>query len=98
MSKYSVSNTMLMPTILTVMTRHIASFNEFQTKRGIVPAMKNFITAKGSVTPEAFFVVKIEVRVFRHGITINPMNRYTNRVKPKILATNPASSELVFCI
>ena len=36
MSKYSVSSTMLMPTIFTVMTRQTASFSEFQDVAGHV--------------------------------------------------------------
>ena len=66
---------MLMPTILTVTTRQTASFREFQTKDGMEPAKKNRITARGSVFPAASLVVKMEVRVFRHGSTMNPRKR-----------------------
>ena len=86
---------MLMPTILTVITKHTASFKEFQTKSGIVPAKKNFITAKGSISPAALRVLKIEVKVFKHGITIKPKNKYAKRTKPKIFTARPASKVLL---
>ena len=41
----------------------------------VPPAKKNRITARGSVFPAASLVVKMEVRVFRHGSTMNPRKR-----------------------
>ena len=57
------------------MTSRIASFREFQTKLGMLPAKKNLITTQGSVSPAAFFVVKMLVSVFRHGTSMKPKNR-----------------------
>ena len=75
MSKYSVSSTREMPTTFTVMTRQMASFREFHTNRGMLPARKNRITAQGSRTPSAVFTLKMLVRVLRHGISMNPKKK-----------------------
>ena len=64
-----------MPTTLTVMTRHTASFSELITKLGMLPAKKKRMTAKGSTFPAASLVVKIEVSVFRQGSTMKPRKR-----------------------
>ena len=66
---------MLTPTILTVTTRQMASLSEFHTYCGMLPAKKKRMTAQGSVSPAAFFVVKICVSVFRHGSSMKPKNR-----------------------
>lgn len=63
MSKYSVSSTMDTPTMLTVTTRHSASFREFQTYVPILPARKKRMTAQGSRSPAAFTVLNTLVRV-----------------------------------
>ena len=75
MSKYSVSSTMLTPTTFTVMTRQTASFNELSTNLPMVPAKKKRMTASGSRTPAAFFTLKMLVRVFRQGISMNPKKK-----------------------
>ncbi len=75
MSKYSVSSTIEMPTTLTVITSSTASFKEFQTYLPMVPARKKRMTAKGSRSPAAFFVLKMLVSVFRQGSSIKPKKR-----------------------
>ena len=82
MSKYSVKSTIETPTMFTVITRHTASFSEFQMNLGILPAKKKRITASGSVCPAAFFAVKICVSVFRHGSSMKPKKRYTKNATP----------------
>ena len=78
---------MLTPTMFTVTTRHSASLREFHTYLGMLPAKKKRMTASGSVTPSAFFTVKICVSVFRHGNSMKPKNRYTKNAIPKVLAS-----------
>ena len=41
----------------------------------MLPAKKNLMTAQGSVSPAAFFVVKMLVSVFRHGSSMNPKKK-----------------------
>ena len=74
-SKYSVNSTMEIPTMFTVITRHTARRMEFHRNRGMFPAKKNRITAKGSAFPAASVSRKMDVRVLKHGTTIKPKNR-----------------------
>ena len=74
MSKYSVSSTSEMPTTFTVMTKHTASFREFHTNRGMLPAIKNRMTFRGSLTPPVFSL-KMLVNVFRQGTSMNPRKK-----------------------
>ena len=63
------------PTTLTVTIRHSASLSEFHTNFDMLPARKKRMTASGSVSPAAFFVVKMLVSVLRHGSSMKPKNR-----------------------
>ena len=63
------------PTTLTVTTRPMASFREFQTKDRMLPAKKNRMTARGSRSPAALVVLKMLARVFRQGRSMKPKNR-----------------------
>ena len=75
MSKYSVSSTIDTPTTLTVITSRMASFSEFQTYLLMFPARKKRMTARGSCSPAAFFVLKMLVSVFRQGSSMKPKKR-----------------------
>ena len=74
MSKYSVSSTREMPTTFTVITRQMASFREFHTNRGMLPARKKRMTFKGSATP-LVFSRKMLVSVLRQGTSMNPKKK-----------------------